>query len=51
MRSLNPCSNGRDSQSTLLLERLIDKSLNPCSNGRDSQSFDKVRGKVNVLTS
>ena len=48
---LNPYSNGRYSQSTLLLERLIDKSLNPCSNGRDSQSFDKVRGKVNVFTS
>ena len=40
LQSLNPCFNGRYSQSTLAFSVVfIDFSLNPCFNGRYSQSI------------
>ena len=38
MRSLNPCFNGRYSQSLIKSKKVEISSLNPCSNGRYSQS-------------
>ena len=45
--SLNPCFNGRYSQSTFLSFNtfLANSSLNPCFNGRYSQSY-KSHGNV-----
>ena len=39
MFCLNPCSNGRYSQSAKAVKNLKVKGLNPCSNGRYSQSY------------
>ena len=55
MRSLNPCFNGRYSQSSFLSSMKDDTCfcLNPCSNGRYSQSqrlhSNEQRGEVLIL--
>ena len=51
-KGLNPCFNGRRSQSVYLLKFNRDMDgLNPCFNGRRSQSYDIIGTYAEVLMS